>query len=691
MRRTQLKNFLDAAIVLAKRGWRVLPVKLKQKKPPLIDEWQNLATTNIEQIQTWWQQWQDANVGIATGEESNLLVLDVDFDPDKDLDGNDVLAELERSHGALPHTVEVLTPRGGRHLYFLYPKGHDIRNSVGLLGRGLDIRSEGGYVVAPSSILLNGRPYAWDVDHHPDETPLAALSDWLLTLLMEQVSTQQQTGTPTMNGTIPKGQRNDTLFRLGCSMRNQGYSEEAIKAAFLAVNPIACSIPLTENEIQNIAYSCGKYPARGDSINDAFATPTRTTSPWPDPPDEVVYHGLAGEFVRMVEPHSEADPMALLLQFLAGFGSVIGRSAYFVAESTRHYLNLFLVIVGKTSKARKGSSWSHVKRVLEVCDLLWGTNCVKGGLSSGEGLIWKVRDPIYKTVPIKEKGRQTGEYEETCVDPGVDDKRLLVQEAEFSSVLRMTEREGNTLSPIIRKAWETGNLEALTKNSPAKATNAHISIVGHIVQDEVRRYLSRTEAANGFANRFLWLCVKRSKILPEGGQIDELNLGVFTELLHQAIEIARGTGELKFDEEARAIWHKVYGKLSEGAPGLFGAVTSRAEAQVMRVACLYALLDGYSEIKATHLKAALAVWDYCEASARFIFGDALGDPIADDILGALRGSPTGLTRTQISEFFGRNRNKDQVGRALATLLEYGRVRVVSEKTLGRSVERWVAI
>jgi len=179
--------------------------------------------------------------------------------------------------------------------------------------------------------------------------------------------------------------------------------------------------------------------------------------------------------------------------------------------------------------------------------------------------------------------------------------------------------------------------------------------------------------------------------LPEGGQIDEVNLTTYTHRLHQAIQTAKGTDELKRDEGAKAIWYKVYGQLSEGAPGLFGAVTSRAEAQVMRVACVYALLDGCSEIKATHLKAALAVWDYCEASARYIFGDALGDPVADDILSALRGSPKGLTRTQINGLFSGNRHKDQIGRALATLLESGRVRVELEKTSGRSVERWVAI
>jgi hypothetical protein len=383
--------------------------------------------------------------------------------------------------------------------------------------------------------------------------------------------------------------------------------------------------------------------------------------------------------------------MALLLQFLAAFGSVIGRTAYFVAESTRHYTNLFMVIVGMTSKARKGSSWSHIKRFLEACDIVWASDCVKGGLSSGEGLIWQVRDPIYKNEPIKERGKPTGEYQEICIDLGVADKRLLVQEAEFSSVLLMTDRAGNTLSPIIRKAWETGDLEALTKNSPARATNAYISIVGHIVQDEVRRHLGRTEAGNGFANRFLWVCAKRSKELPDGGHLDTANVASLITRLKQAIDTARGTRELKRDEGARNIWHKVYGTLSEGAPGLFGAVTSRAEAQVMRVACLYALLDGCAEIKATHLKAALAVWDYCEASARYIFGDALGDPVADDILHALRGSPKGLTRTQISDLFGRNRNKDQIGRALATLIEHGRVRAETEKTDGRNAERWVAL
>jgi len=425
--------------------------------------------------------------------------------------------------------------------------------------------------------------------------------------------------------------------------------------------------------------------------NSRSDLPLQGTPAWPDPPEDAAFYGMAGEFVRLVEPISEADRVALLIQFLAAFGSVIGRHAYFVAEQTSHHTNLFVVIIGRTSKARKGSSWSHVFRVFQACDLDWASDRVKSGLSSGEGLIWQVRDAIYKKEPEKDdKARRTGGYVDVCVDPGVADKRLLAQEPEFSTVLRMTDREGNTLSAIIRKAWETGNLEALTKNSPAKATGAHISLVGHIVKDEIRRYLSRTEAGNGFANRFIWVCAKRSKVICDDIPPNAVNWDPLIARLRSVIESARGTEQLRRDEGAQEIWRKVYPTLSEGASGLFGAVTSRGEAQVMRLACLYALLDGSSVIKAAHLRAALAFWDYSEASARFIFGDALGDPIADDILNALRMNPSGLTRTQISDLFGRNRNRDQIGRALATLLEYGRVQVTVEGTGVRRAERWYA-
>src|SRR5439155_1606244 len=138
------------------------------------------------------------------------------------------------------------------------------------------------------------------------------------------------------------------------------------------------------------------------------------------------------------------------------------------------------------------------------------------------------------------------------------------------------------------------NLRTLTKNSPARATGAHISVIGHITKDELCRYLYRTELGNGFANRFLFPVVKRSKLLALGGPpIPQEELTKLIGDLRAAIAFAtqNSESELQLDEEAKSLWCERYERLSEGKPGLFGSVTSRGEAQVRRLAAIYALLD----------------------------------------------------------------------------------------------------
>jgi hypothetical protein len=361
---------------------------------------------------------------------------------------------------------------------------------------------------------------------------------------------------------------------------------------------------------------------------------------WPEPPKEEAFYGLAGEWVGMVEPHTEADPAALLIQFLVAFGNLIGRGPYAIGDGAQHFTNLFAVIVGQTSKARKGTSWRHVNAILSKIDETWASARVTSGLSSGEGLIWAVRDEK------KGFGKNAGgqEREEQIIDPGVHDKRLLVVEGEFARVLQVGDRHGNILSAVLRDAWDTGELSSMTKNTPDRASAAHISIIGHITRDELRRYLSSTEAGNGFANRFLWVCARRTKCLPHGGRLDQMDFSGLVLRLQNAVKFARTVEKVEQDPVAYALWEKVYPGLSEGHPGLFGAVTSRGEAQVLRLSSLYALLDCSEVVRAEHLMAALAVWEYCEASARFIFGTSLGDATADDILRALRGRPEGMTR-----------------------------------------------
>lgn len=426
--------------------------------------------------------------------------------------------------------------------------------------------------------------------------------------------------------------------------------------------------------------------------------------PWPEPLAARAFYGLAGEIIHAIEQHTEADPSALLIEFLTAFGSVIGLKPYFRVEADEHRMRLFIVLVGESSKARKGSSWGHIQRLFQTIDADW-VRKITSGLSSGEGLIWAVRNEIIKREPIREHKRVI-DYQDVIADPGVTDKRLLVFEAEFASTLRVLGREGNTLSAVIRNAWDTGNLQTLTKNSQAKATGAHIALIAHITRHELLRYLTNTEAGNGFGNRFLWICVKRSKSLPFGGEIHKINFEPLIKLLSAAVKFASQVECIQWAEETRRLWAQIYPALSEGKPGLFGAMTARAEAYVTRLACIYALLDLSRldldktesdklkvEIEPEHLLAAVAVWDYAEDSARYIFqtamGDTLtGDELADDILSVLMTNPEGMTRTGIYNYFSHHKSSEQITTALDTFEALGKVRKEIIPTEGRSAEVW---
>jgi hypothetical protein len=405
-------------------------------------------------------------------------------------------------------------------------------------------------------------------------------------------------------------------------------------------------------------------------------------SQWPASLPCDAFHGLAGEITKAIDPHTEADKVAVLGQLLATVGNAVGHGPHFIAEADRHSLNLFMTFVGETAKGRKGTSWGRAKTCVAEADPSWSER-IASGLSSGEGLIWQVRDPTERD--------ESGEDDVQVEDPGVDDKRLLVYEGEFASVLKVLSRHGNTLSPVVRNAWDTGNLRTLTKNSPAVATDAHISIVGHITKDELLRNLNSTEAGNGFGNRILWFCVRRSKILPEGGELRPKELVPLIPRLEDAILFGKELGEIRRDEEARTVWHEVYPTLSEGKVGLLGALTARAEAQVMRIACIYAVLEKSEFIRRSHLLAGLAIWEYVEDSVRYIFGDSLGDPVADGILTAVRGSSNGLTRTALSALFGRNMKSTCLNDAINKLAAGRLVRCAMEKTAGAPAMRVMAV
>ncbi len=384
---------------------------------------------------------------------------------------------------------------------------------------------------------------------------------------------------------------------------------------------------------------------------------------------EAALHGLAGLAVRTIAPHTEAHPASILLQLLAVFGNLVGRGPHCMVDATRHSLNLYVVLVGDSSKARKGTSWSQIARLFAGVDQTWFSTRITNARPTANGLVSALRD-----------------------EPSPADRRLLVLSEEFASLLHTLKCGNGHLSPMLRCAWDSGDLSAPDMQQHLRATGTHISLIAHITQRELAQNLRRTETQNGFANRCLWTWVHRSSCIPDGGTLSAGDLAPITRDLRRALDWASATPEILFrrDPAARELWHDRYPLLSQLQPGLRGAATSRAEAQVLRLSAIYAALDSTSVIALPHLQAALAVWDYCYASASLLFGMSTGDPIADRIREAIEASGQ-LSKSNIMRLFHGHVESDRIDAALETLVTLRAVSLRSQPTGGRPSTHWSAM
>lgn len=428
--------------------------------------------------------------------------------------------------------------------------------------------------------------------------------------------------------------------------------------------------------------------ARLDTVVPPGATPSIVQpAPWPVM-EEAAYHGLTGEVVRLIAPHTEADPVSLSASFLSEFGTMLNRGPHLILDGSYHPLLVWPVLVGQSSKSRKGSAGNRIKTLFKTAAPEWTRGECRGTLSSGEGLTAAVRDPEYREVQLKGKDRRpTGETVQELVDAGVEDKRLFLVQSEFGTVLKVMGRDGNSLSGVLRDAWDGQDLAPMTKGNPIKATEPHIGLVGHVTKDELLRNLSETEASNGLGNRFLWLLVRRSKELPFSSSPEAQDIEDLASRLGKALTKGRTIGKIGMTLEARNAWAADYHDLSADRPGLAGALLGRAEAYTMRLAALYAVLDGQRDIDLVHLQAARAFWNYVETSTMLIFGDALGDPLADTILAALRTRGS-LSDTEISNLFSRHTDMQRLGQAKTRLLSLGLAHFDTLETTGRPKVTW---
>ena len=309
------------------------------------------ATCEEPRIQEWWSQWPDANVGIVTGAKSGLVV--VDIDPRNG--GDDSFADLERTYGSLPKTIQSLTGGGGQHYFFQHPGG-SIKSRP--MAEGVDVKADGGYVVAPPSEHFSGRTYAWEGSSHLDDIPLAQLPPRLLALLIK--GNAEKSVTPTL-AMIPEGARNTTLASLAGTMRRKGMTPEAIVAALLQENAQRCYPPLSEDEVNSIAASIAQYPSQPDAKVDS------RLEPLPDRVNRVIQHPKGFRFTELkallMEPEEDRPWLVEGLLPMAGFSIVAAKPK--VGKSTLAR-NLALTIArGESFMDRKTAPGPVVYLALE--------------------------------------------------------------------------------------------------------------------------------------------------------------------------------------------------------------------------------------------------------------------------------------------------------------------------------------
>ena len=714
----------DAALALASRGLRIFPCN--PDKTPRIAAWEQNATSNGLNIEVTWQSAPHLLPGFPAGSQG-LVVIDADRKPGG-VDGVAAFDAICAAHRIdLAGAFVVETPSGGRHFYFSSETAFS--NSRGSLPAGIDVRGIGGYVIAPGATLPDGRSYrtlagSWDT--------IPALPEALAGLLREKRPTVTPEPHPAPTGlTVTHRERAfaeaalaDEVAKLSAMREGSGRNRALNEAAhslgtmngWIDLNTVATA--LWEASIANgyIAKD-GEAAARQtieSGINAGMAKPrqllsgnipdidisgmiangiascvTRQTpkpqKAWPQELNHDAYIGIAGDFIRLVAPHTEGDPCALLIAFLTVVGSMMGRGAFLPVGPTHHYANLFSVIVAETSKGRKGTVMAEAKRFAVMIDPSIAARML-GGLSSGEGLIEAVRDARLDDATVEPGKLPIAK----TLDNGIADKRLLVTESEMGQALQAAGRDGNTLSAVLRMAWDGDELRTLARSNKNVCRQPHISIFGNITLDELQRLLTSTDRTNGFGNRFLWVCARRSQELPWGGSVDESALQELAAKAAHCITQAGYYGKCGWVPDAASLWAREYSRLSGGRPGLSGAMSARAESQTLRIALIYAVLDGCNNVDVHHLRAALEVWRYCQDSVDFCFGGSMANTTADKILGMLAAMPEGASLTQISHYFGRNKKSDELQRALASLKETGKARSETRKTGGRAADLWFA-
>jgi hypothetical protein len=263
---SEVSAIARAAMDYRAAGWSVVPLRPRDKRPLIGWERFQHELASSATVTEWYRRWPDANVGVVTGEISNLVVLDVD----PNHGGDASVVRLERQFAPLPVTVQATTGGGGRHLYFAHPGGL-VRNRAGL-AQGIDVRGDGGYIVAPPSVHPSGRRYVWVPGRSPSEMGPAALPRWVFVRAGGlHVGRSRDEWRRLVREGVPEGQRNSTIASLTGHLLWHGVDAEVALELLLAWNRLRCRPPLDDAEVAQVVANIvqlHEHESTGPSVAD---------------------------------------------------------------------------------------------------------------------------------------------------------------------------------------------------------------------------------------------------------------------------------------------------------------------------------------------------------------------------------------------------------------------------------------
>lgn len=723
---------LSYALQYAAIGWHVFPLhhikggkcscSASCKSPgkhPILREGFKVATVDKATITQWWENHPDANIGVATGEISGIFVMDVDLpkDSNPDKDGMASFDKIEEVYGKVPDDVFAVTGSGGRHYVFEYPGV--IGRSTTNLWPSIDCRGDGGYIVVAPSNHISGSEYFWDAEADPLEgAALKPTPDWFIKKLGQKKKLVKPPESVTLLPAaeikrirnaiayIPTDDR-DTWVQVGMALNSTNAGDQAFglwnewagqsekfdltdqRRVWVSIKPggvgLGSLFALAKNNGWVPPVKTEQPPPPTDAydhqqahasaptdMGNALEADNELLNPPPDL-DPIALHGILSDACKVATRDSEASKVAIAANIISTFSTLIGRNSFqHIGDGVCHARPYFL-LVGKTGKARKGTSEYTPKRIFDAVEKSLGEDYTpakrhEGGLSTGEGLGWTIRDDT-----LDENGDVT--------EAGVKDKRLYIAESEFAGTMAAASREKNNLSATIRTAWDGKSISPLVKNSKWCTTDPHIVITGHITAAELIDRMSDVDALSGFMNRFVILHIVRPKLVPLPKRTNDEDVERIAAQITEAVQFAMSEDvhssnglEVRLSPDAIKYWCGQYKGLTKDHEGIAGAMLVRTEIYCRMFAMIFALLDKSAIIEVVHIKAALAWINYWKASVRYIFQTLAAkaetnklDELAKEVH-AFIVSHSGCSRTELTKHFKHKLSSSEMTKSLNLLM-----------------------